>query len=55
MLILFVLVRVTWVLFIMQIQFVVNRTFDTMLTERLQHLHQGWARHFEMIVNERDK
>ena len=43
-LILFLLVRATWVLFFMHIPFVVNRTFNTVLTERLQHLHQGWAR-----------
>jgi len=32
----------------MHIPFVVNRTFTTTLTERLQHLQQGWARLFEM-------
>jgi len=55
MIILVLLVRATWVLFIMHIPFVVNRTFNTMLTERLQHLHQGWARLFEMTESERDK
>jgi len=55
MIILFLLVRATWVLFIMHIPFVVNRTFSTMLTERLQHLHQGWARFFETTESERDK
>jgi len=53
--ILFLLVHATWVLFIMLIPFVVNRTFNTMLTERLQHLHQGWVRLFEMTESERDK
>jgi len=53
--ILFLLVRSTWVLFIMHIPFVVNRTFNTMLTERLQYLHQCWARLFEMTESERDK
>jgi len=53
-LILFLLVRVTCVLFIMHIPFVVNRTFNTMLTERLQHLQQGWARLLEMTESERD-
>ena len=43
-LILFLLVRTIWVLFFTHIPFVVNRTFTTMLTERLQHLQQGWAR-----------
>jgi len=38
----------------MHISFVVNRAFKTMLTERLQHLHQGWARFVEMIESERD-
>jgi len=52
--ILFLLVRATWVLFIMHIPFLVNRTFKTMLTERLQHLQQGWARLFEMTESERD-
>jgi len=39
-LILFLLVRATWVLFFTHIPFMLNRTFTTMLTERLQ----GWAR-----------
>jgi len=30
------------------IPFVVNRTFNTTLTERLQHLQQGWTRLVEM-------
>ena len=42
----FLLVRATWVLFIMHIPLGVNRTFNTMLIERLQHLQQGWARLF---------
>jgi len=52
MIILFLFVRATWVLFIMHIPFVVNRIFNTMLTERLQHLRQGWARLFEMTESE---
>jgi len=43
------------VLFITHIPFVVNRTFNTMLTERLQHLQKGWARLFEMTECEKDK
>jgi len=39
----------------MHIPFVVNRTFNAMLNERLQHLQQGWARLFEMTESERDK
>jgi len=53
--IIFLLVRATWVLFIMHIPFVANCTFNTMLNEKLQHLHQGWARLFEMTESERDK
>ena len=53
--ILFLLVRATWVLFFMHIPFVMNRTFNTMLTERLQHLQKVWARLFEMTESERDK
>jgi len=33
----------------------VNRTFTTMLAEKLQHLQQSWARDFEMTESERDK
>jgi len=51
----FLHVRATCELFIMHIPFVVNRIFNTMLTERLQHLHQGWARLFEMTESERNK
>jgi len=32
-----------------------HKEFNTMLTERLQHLHQSWARLFEMTESERDK
>jgi len=52
---LFLLVRATCVLFITHIPFVVNRTFNTMQTEKLQHLQKGWARLFEMTECERDK
>jgi len=44
-----------WVFFFTYISFVVNRTFNTMLTERLQHLQQDWARLVEMTESERDK
>jgi len=54
-LILFLLVRATRVLFITHIPFVVNRTFNTMLTERLQHLQKGRDRIFEMTECERDR
>jgi len=56
-LILFLLVYDTyiWVLFFMYIPFVANRTFNTTLTEWLQHLQQSWARLFEMTESERDK
>ena len=37
------------------IGYMVNRAFNTMLTERLQHLQQGWARLVEMTKSERDK
>jgi len=55
-LILFLLVRTTyiWVLF-MHISFVVNRTLNTTLTERLQHLQQGCVRLVEMTESESDK
>ena len=55
LLIVFLLVRATWVLLFMHIPFVVNRTFTTTPTERLQHLQQGWARPFETTESERDK
>ena len=42
--VLFPLVRDTWVFFLPHIPFVVNRIFTTTLTDRLQHLQQGWAR-----------
>ena len=48
-LILFLLIRTTWVLFFTHISFVVNRTFTTTLTERLQHLQQGWARFMKWL------
>jgi len=54
-LILFLLFHATWVWFITHIPFVVNRTFNTMITERLHHLQNGWARLFEMAECERDK
>jgi len=54
-LILFLLVRATWVFFITHIPFVVNRTFNTMLTQRLQHLMKCWARLFEMTQRERGR
>jgi len=54
-LILFLLIRATWVLFFTHIPCVVNRTLTTMLTERWQHLQQGWARLFEMTESEKDK
>jgi len=55
--ILFLLVCDTyiWVLFFTYVPFVANRTFNTTLTERLQHLQQSWARLFEMTKRERDK
>jgi len=37
------------------IPFVATRTFNTTLTEWLQHLQQSWARLFEMTESERDK
>jgi len=39
----------------MHIPFVMNRTFNTMLTESMQHLQQGWARLVKMTESERDK
>jgi len=51
-LILFLLVHTTWVLLITHIPFVVNRTFSTMLTERLQHLQKGWTGLTEMTKSE---
>jgi len=54
-LILFLFVRATWVSVFRHIPFVVNRTFTTTLTERLQHLQQSWARLVEMTESERDK
>jgi len=44
-----------WVLFFTYILFVANRTFNTTLSEWLQHLQQSWARLFEMTESERDK
>jgi len=45
-----------WVLFFTHILFLVNYcTFNTTLTERLQHMQQGWARFVEMTESERDK
>jgi len=38
-----------WVLFFTHILFVVNHTFNTTLTERLQHLPQGWTRFVEIL------
>jgi len=35
-----------WVLFFTYIPFVANRTFNTTLTEWLQHLQQSWTRLF---------
>ena len=32
----------TWVLFFTHIPFVVNCTFNMLLTDRLQHMQQGW-------------
>jgi len=43
------------VLFFTHTPLVVNRTVNTTLTERLQHLQQGWLRLFEMTESERDK
>ena len=43
------------VLFFTHIPFMVNHTFSTTLTERLQYLQQGWARLFETTESERDK
>ena len=37
------------------IPFVANHTFNTTLTEWLQHLQESWARLFEMTESERDK
>jgi len=54
-LILFLLVWATWVLFFTHISFMVNRTFTTMLTKRMEHFQQGWRDFFEMIESERDK
>jgi len=42
-------VRSSLVLFITHIPFVVNQTFTTTLTERLQCLEQGWARFFKRL------
>jgi len=42
-------------LFFTHIPFVVNHTFTTRLTERLQYLQQGWLRLFETTESERDK
>jgi len=39
----------------MHIPFVVNLTFNTILSERLQDLQKGWAILFEMTEGERDK
>jgi len=52
---LFLLVRATRVLFFTHTPFLVNHTFNTTLTERLQHLQHCWARLFEMTESERDK
>jgi len=41
--------------FFTHIPFMVNRTFNTTLTKKLQHLLQGWARLVEMTESERDK
>ena len=45
-LILFLLIRTLciWVLLFTHIPFVVKRPFNTALTQRLQHLQQGWPR-----------
>jgi len=43
------------VFFITLIPFVANRTFNTTLTEWLQHLQQSWTRLFQMTESERDK
>jgi len=37
------------------IAFVVNLTFNTTLSERLQYLQQAWVRLAEMTESERDK
>jgi len=37
------------------IPFVVNRAFNTTLTDTLQHLQQGWVSLFEMTESERNK
>jgi len=42
-------------LFFTYIPFVANRTFNTTLTEWLQHLQQSWARLSEITKSERDK
>jgi len=42
-------------LFSMHVPFVVNHTFNTTLTKRLQHLQEGWDRLVEMTGCERDK
>ena len=41
--------------FFTHIPFVVNHTFTTTLTERLQNLQQGWARLSKMTESERQK
>ena len=41
-----------WVLLFVHILYVVNRTFPTKLTEKLQHLQQGWARLVEITESE---
>ena len=54
-LILYLLVHATWVLFFTHIPFMVNRTFNTTLNEKLQHLQQDWAGLFQTSESERDK
>jgi len=57
MLTLLLLVHTTyiWRLFLTHIAFVVNLTFNTTLSERLQYLQQAWVRLAEMTESERDK
>jgi len=57
MLILFLLLRAIyiWVLFFTHIPFVVNCTFNKVLTENLQHLQQGWVKLVEISNSEIDK
>ena len=48
------LICATWGLFFAHIQFVVNRTFTTMLIVRLQHWQQSWVGLFDMTESQGD-